>query len=160
MKCDPEGVLVMLRSNRTSLMRLTDAKNPRGAGHVRVFFVFLSSLKIFPFFFLLLKIRYSKKFLKVIYSMAQISLCLITYTKLFHQLPLLFLLFLLLLLFCLCMLSYVHLLASPHVFIVSPQVACQNQCGPKASDEWCVSICTLIKDNSNLTELHFGSGKS
>jgi len=82
MKCDPEGVLVMLRSNSTSLMRLTDAKNPRGAGHVRVFFVFLSSLKIFPFFFLLLKIRYSKKFLKVIYSMAQISLCLITYTKL------------------------------------------------------------------------------
>ena len=34
MKSDAEGVISMLRSNSASLTRLTDAKNPRGAGHV------------------------------------------------------------------------------------------------------------------------------
>ena len=34
MKCDPERVEVLLRNNSQVITRLTDARNPRGAGHV------------------------------------------------------------------------------------------------------------------------------
>ena len=34
MKADPDTVIQMLKTNSPSLTRLTDAKNPRGSGHV------------------------------------------------------------------------------------------------------------------------------
>jgi hypothetical protein len=70
MRSDPDGVLSMLRTNSASLTRLTDAKNPRGSGHV----------------------------------------------------------------------------------------SCHNQCGKAANDAWCTTIASHLSNNTNLTELHFGSG--
>ena len=70
MKSDADGVMTMLRNNSASLTRLTDAKNPRGSGHV----------------------------------------------------------------------------------------ACQNQCGKTADDQWCSGVAAHLSENVHLTELHFGSG--
>lgn len=70
MKCDPERVTELLKNNSASITRLTDARNPRGAGHV----------------------------------------------------------------------------------------ACLNQCGPRATDEWVSTLAEALQNNSTLTELHFGSG--